>query len=173
MHPSLIPYFNQLEQQRQEFSAWVANAPASQQMQSPGPGQWSAAKVLYHLAEIDRLVVTALQKRMASPKPLRPYRWGTQIRGFLLNLFLKLPIKFKAPAVVQEMPAQVVVANVIQEWKETRNQLQTFLAQYKPENLDKEVFFHPRSGMLTLSQTLRFMVEHTEHHRRQMKRLLS
>ncbi|WP_048920118.1 DinB family protein [Rufibacter radiotolerans] len=173
MHPSLEPYYHQLEQQRQEFSAWVANSPTDKQEQSLGPGQWSAAQVLYHLAQVDQLVVGSLAKRIASEKPLRAYGWGTRFRGFLLNLFLKLPIKFKAPAAVQEVPDQVVVPQVIQQWQETREQLHRFLTAYQPEYLDKEVFFHPRSGMITLPQTLRFMVEHTEHHRRQMRRLLS
>ncbi|WP_181306588.1 DinB family protein [Rufibacter sp. XAAS-G3-1] len=173
MNTQLQTLFQQLEKQREKFSSWVANAPASAQHQQPAPDQWSAAQVLYHLAQVDKQVVAALEKRVASGKPLRPLRWSTRFRSVLLNLALKLPIRFKAPAAVRDVPDQVQVAQVITQWQETRARLHAFLASFPEGQLNREVFFHPRSGMITLPQTLRFLLEHTHHHRRQMRRLLS
>ncbi|MFB9862569.1 DinB family protein [Rufibacter immobilis] len=173
MQAHLHAFFQQLEQQRQEFSEWVVNAPDSRQHHVPQPGQWSAAQLLYHLAQVDQQVILGLEKRLASGKALRPVRTSTRIKSFLLNLFLRLPIKFKAPPAVREVPEQVEVPEVVQQWQDMRARLHQILLSYPEHQLDKEIFFHPRSGMLTLPQTLRFMVEHTEHHRRQMKRLLS
>ncbi|RNI22471.1 DinB family protein [Rufibacter latericius] len=173
MNTHLLSSFEQLEKQREEFSQWVAQAPEAAQHLKPAADQWSAAQLLYHLSRVDQQVVLGLEKRLASGKPLRPRRLGTQIRSFLLNLFLSLPIKFKAPAAVSEVPEQVIIPEVIQHWKQTREKLQAILSGFPDQHLNKEVFFHPRSGMITLPQTLRFMIEHIEHHRRQMRRLLS
>ncbi|WP_205503270.1 DinB family protein [Rufibacter psychrotolerans] len=173
MQHALQPLFDQLERQRLEFCAWVENVPRARQHQSPAPAQWSAAQVLYHLALVDKQVLTSLQKKLNSGKPLRPLRWQTRLKSFLLNLVLRLPLKLKAPAALPPVPADVSVEEVVREWQATRAQLRQVLANYPAEQLNREVFFHPRAGMLTMPQTLRFMAAHTEHHRPQLKRLLS
>lgn len=173
MNALLEPTFLRLEQQREEFCAWIEKASPAVQHQKPAPDQWSAAQVLYHLAKVDQQVVTGLEKKLSTGKALRPVRFATKVRSLLLNMFLKLPLKFKAPPAVREVPEQVSLTNVMQEWKETREKLHRILTAYPTQQLRKEVFFHPRAGMLTMPQTLAFLVEHTEHHRRQMKRLLS
>ncbi|MBC3538132.1 DinB family protein [Rufibacter sediminis] len=173
MHTQLLSSFEKLEKQREEFSQWVEKAPPQAQHRQPSADQWSGAQLLYHLAKVDEMVVLGLEKRLASSKPLKSRKLGTRVRSFLLNLFLRLPIKFKAPAAVREVPEQVVIAEVIQNWKQTRHRLQAILSSFPEDQLQKEVFFHPRSGMITLPQTLRFIYEHHEHHRRQMHRLLS
>ncbi|GGK70941.1 DinB family protein [Rufibacter glacialis] len=172
MNAPLASSFDRLEQQRTYFSAWVANAPAAAQYRQPGSNQWSAAQVLFHLALVDQQVVTALEKRIASGKPLRPLRFKAKVRAFLLKWALRLPIKFKAPPAVREVPDTVNVSEVVQEWQTTRSRLQALLEAYPAQELDKEAFFHPRAGMLSLPQTLQFLEDHTEHHRRQMQRLL-
>ncbi|ALJ00305.1 DinB family protein [Rufibacter tibetensis] len=173
MNALLEPTFLRLEKQREEFCAWVQKAPAPLQHKQPGPNQWSAAQVLFHLARVDQQVVNGLENRLKTRKALKPLKLATKVRSLLLNLLLKLPIKFKAPPQVREVPEQVDLVSVMQEWKETREKLHNILTAYPTQQLGKEVFFHPRAGMLTMPQTLTFLVEHTEHHRRQMRRLLS
>ncbi len=128
---------------------------------------------MYHLAQVDLQVVTSLEKKLSSGKELKPLRWITRFRAFLLNLFLRLPLKFKAPPAVREVPDEVQILQVIQTWADTRKKLQGILSNLPGNQLQKEIFFHPRAGMLTLPQTLHFMKEHTSHHHRQLKRLLS
>ncbi|KAA3438575.1 DinB family protein [Rufibacter hautae] len=173
MNQQLQSSFQLLEKQREEFSAWVQKAPAVLQHRKPSADQWSAAQLLFHLAKVDQQVVNGLEKRLGSGKALRPMRLGTRVRSFLLNLFLRLPIKFKAPPAVSEVPEEVQIPAVIKDWQDTRARLLVLVSGFPENQLNREVFFHPRSGMITLPQTLRFMLEHTEHHRRQMRRLLS
>ncbi|WP_210490476.1 DinB family protein [Rufibacter aurantiacus] len=173
MNHQLQSSFQHLEKQREEFSAWVQKAPAERQHRKPTPDQWSAAQLLYHLSRVDQQVVLGLEKRLGSGKALRPMRLGTRVRSFLLNLLLRLPIKFKAPPAVSEVPEEVQISEVMKDWGETRARLLAIVSTFPEDQLNREVFFHPRSGMITLPQTLQFMIEHTEHHRRQMRRLLS
>ncbi|MBA9079459.1 DinB family protein [Rufibacter quisquiliarum] len=172
MEPVLHPLFQQLEEQRQFLSQWVSAASPAKQETKPAPDKWSAAQVLYHIGFIEQKVLEELQRRLASQKPLRPTSLKTWYRSVVLKLFLRLPLKFKAPKVVREVPSVAHVPAVLEQWQKTRVQLRALLEQFPVDLLNKEIFFHPIAGMLTLPQTLAFLHQHHRHHIPQLKKLL-
>lgn len=173
MHATLQPLFARLESQRHFYTQWIETTPPEKLHHSPGPEKWSAAQVYYHLWFVDNQVVTALENLVKDEKPGQEQRLKTRFRSWVLNLLLRLPIKFKAPPVVASVPLAVPLNQVKQSWEQTRLRLRNVLESFPANTLSREIFRHPRVGMLTLPQTLEFMHSHHAHHHRQLKQLLS
>jgi uncharacterized damage-inducible protein DinB len=77
------------------------------------------------------------------------------------------PPKIKALTTDEVQPLPVLRA----EWESVRRRLERTLNEYPSQLLNRAIFKHPRSGMLTIYQTLDFMVDHVLHHQRQLTRI--
>ncbi|WP_157600719.1 DinB family protein [Rufibacter sp. DG15C] len=172
MQTALQAKFDRLEQQRQAYTSQLNSLTPAQQAKKPAEDQWSAAQLYYHLWKVEQVVIQSIKDNMASDRKRRPISFNTRWRSFLLNMFLILPTKLKVPKVIGEMPETVNPMEVEKNWQDTRNTLQQFLTDFPAELLDKEIFKHPRAGVISLGQTLDFLIEHANHHKRQMKSLL-
>ncbi|WP_192821174.1 DinB family protein [Rufibacter sp. LB8] len=173
MHPSFQKKYTQLEKHRQTYTAQVRALSPDQQQKPPGEGQWSAAQLYYHLWKVENTVLQAIEANLASGRTHKPVSFNTRYRSFLLNLALALPFKFKVPKMIGDMPPNVSVAEVEEKWQATSQQWQQFLEKF-PEHLQqKEIFKHPRAGLLTMNQTLQFLLEHAAHHKLQMQKLVT
>ncbi|OON70285.1 DinB family protein [Hymenobacter sp. CRA2] len=144
---------------------------------APAAGQWSAAHVVHHLAASEVGIGQYLQHKLLEQDQLRKGNLGMKLRAALLRLMLRLPgLKFKAPSRVaaltptdtQELPP---LADMRQQWGSTRRHLEQLLNEFPGPLLHRAIFKHPRVGMLTIEQTLDFMLDHVLHHRQQLARI--
>ncbi|QHL86127.1 hypothetical protein GU926_01160 [Nibribacter ruber] len=173
MQTALQAKFNRLEQQRLAYTSQINSLTQAQQARQPAEDQWSAAQLYYHLWKVEHVVIQSIKDNLATDRKRRPISFNTRWRSFLLNLVLSLPVKIKAPKVLGDMPQQINIDEVEKNWQDTRNTLHQFLSDFPNDLLDKEIFKHPRAGVITLGQTLEFLIEHANHHKNQMKRLLA
>jgi hypothetical protein len=139
--------------------------------QSPAPGKWSAAQVIYHLNKAESQSIIYVSKKMNAGKSLEKsglYEW---IKMFLVKVVLWSPIKYKAPVnVLGDVPENVNFADVTAQWNETREKLKTLVLSMPEYILGKKVFKQPAAGMLNIYQMLDFMQAHFNRHRKQIKR---
>ena len=153
----------------------AAEAIGSAATTAPGPGQWSAAQVVYHLVLAETGIMAYLQKKLAASEQLQRAGLGGQFRSGLLRLLLRLPgLRFKTPprAGIEPDPAQVPpLPELRRQWAQVRRQLEQLLNEFPGRQLNRAIFKHPRSGMLTIGQTLDFMLDHVLHHQQQMRRI--
>ncbi|GAA4296442.1 DinB family protein [Nibribacter koreensis] len=173
MQTALQAKFDRLEQQRQAYTTQLNSLTSLQQAEKPAEDQWSAAQLYYHLWQVEQTVLQSIKDNMASGRVHKSNSFNTRYRSFLLNLFLSLPIKFKVPKMIGEMPVSVNAQEVEQKWQETRNAWHQLLTEFPAHLLNKEIFKHPRAGVITIHQTLDFLIEHADHHKKQMKRLVA
>lgn len=142
---------------------------------APGPGEWSAAQVVQHLLLAETGIMAYLQKKLASQEQLRRGSAGAQLRSWLLRIALRLPgLKFKVPPRAGiEPPATNVppLPELRRQWEQVRRQLEQLLNEFPGPQLHHAIFKHPRSGMLTIGQTLDFMLDHVLHHQQQLRRI--
>ena len=95
-----------------------------------------------------------------------------KFRSAGLKLFLRMPVKYKAPAVVSIAQEEIYIFdNVTAEWKELREQFRIFLDSLDPVTAKKLIYRHPFGGRLNIYQALSFFFEHMEHHRKQIERI--
>jgi len=142
--------------------------------QSPGPGQWSAAQVVQHLLVAEMGIGQYIDKKLHHAEDLEKAGLGQTFKSLLLRVLLRLPFtRFKAPAVLASItPAQVPsLPQLCEEWQAVRRRLEQTLNEYPSKLLKRAIFKHPRSGMLTIHQTLDFMLDHVLHHQHQVERI--
>lgn len=152
----------------------AAEALGSSAHQSPGPGQWSAAQVVQHLLVAETGIAQYLEKKLQQTEDLEKAGIAHTLKSLLLRGLLRLPFtRFKAPKRLAELtPDEVDSLPELQtEWQSIRRRLEQLLNEYPSRLLDRAIFKHPRSGMLTIYQTLDFMLDHVLHHQRQVDRI--
>lgn len=143
----------------------------------PAPGQWSAAHVVHHLLSSEAAIGQYLQQQVREEAQHGHATLGMKLRATLLRLALRLPgLKFKAPkrvAVLTPDDATTLppLADMERDWAATRRQLELLLNEFPGPLIRRAIFKHPRAGMLTIGQTLDFMLDHVLHHRQQLARI--
>jgi len=95
-------------------------------------------------------------------------------RSLMTTLFMKSPAKIKIPKKAQEgfRPFDIQdYESVKNEWDTLRNEMEKWAEKYPDSKADRYVFKHPVSGLLTPTQTLRFLKDHIDHHIKQIERI--
>lgn len=165
--------FEQLERATNQLLAQV-EALGDQAGTAPGPGQWSAAQVVHHLLVAETGISNYLDKKLSQTEQLEKAGIGASLRSTLLRILLRLPfLRFAAPPRIKELTTNEVppLPMLRSEWETVRRRLERMLNEYPSKLLSRAIFKHPRSGMLTIYQTLDFMVDHVLHHQRQVSRI--
>ncbi|UOQ76872.1 DinB family protein [Hymenobacter sp. 5516J-16] len=142
--------------------------------QAPGPGQWSAVQVVQHLVVAETGIGQYMEKKLLQAEGLHKAGFASFLKSRLLRVLLRLPFtRFKAPAALAKLtPAEIPPLSELQaEWEAVRRRLERLLNEYPSNLLDRAIFKHPRSGMLTIYQTLDFMLDHVLHHQKQVERI--
>jgi len=140
----------------------------------PGPEQWSAAQVVHHLLVSETGINHYIEKKLRSTEELQKAGLSHQLKSLLMRALFRIPgIRFKAPPRLKELtPNQVPpLPELRQQWESVRRSLEQILNEYPDKLLDRAIFKHPRSGMLTIYQTMDFMLDHILHHQRQIERI--
>lgn len=141
---------------------------------APGPGQWSAAQVVQHLLVSETGIGQYIEKKLRDADKLGESGVAAFLKSRLLRLALRLPFtRFKVPRYLAELtPAEVPpLPELRAQWEATRRHLERLLNEYPGKLLSRAIFKHPRSGMLTIHQTLDFMLDHVLHHQKQVERI--
>jgi uncharacterized damage-inducible protein DinB len=165
--------FEQLERATSHLLK-TAEAFGSASHQSPGPGQWSAAQVVQHLLVAEMGIGQSIEKKLQHAEELKKAGLSQAFKSLLLRVLLRLPFtRFKAPAILASAtPSQVPnLPQLRQEWESVRRRLEQTLNEYPSKLLGRAIFKHPRSGMLTIYQTLDFLLDHVLHHQHQLERI--
>ncbi len=131
---------------------------------------WSVNQVLQHLLTIERQVLIYMKKKMLDPK-LHTASFRNWWKLQLTILLLRSPLKFKAPAKVADIPNSGSLEELKVAFAKTRKDMEEFIYALPSEYHNKLLFRHPRSGMLSLNQTISFLHSHWVHHRAQLKTL--
>ncbi len=164
--------FERLEKQRKDILSEVRGLTNVQQTWRPGTDQWSLLEVFDHLMTAERNGLTYMSKKVLGIDDLEKGGLTSDLRLALLNSFLRLPVKFEAPEAAQFQPREYYEFKAIEaEWDALRDEWRAFLDEFDKDSAEKLLFKHPFMGRFNLEQTLRFIYEHVDHHRAQIKRI--
>jgi len=173
MHSSLIPHWHKLEAQRNHISRLLEQLPDARFVQTPPYPGWSLAEVLAHLITVERLSLDYMKKKATNWAQCGTAGPGSLVRLGVLVVSLRLPLKFRAPAVVQHhTPPVDKVTDALASWQAVRDDLHAFLHSIPPSHQKKLVYKHPVAGRFSTWQALLILSEHLRHHLPQIKRLL-
>lgn len=136
---------------------------------------WSILQVLYHIVLVEENSIAYLRKKLSFNPELKNSGIGAEIRSRLLGITLISPFKFKAPksASPDKIPENGTLQDVAQRWEKVSADWTDLLEKMSDDLPMKALYRHPRSGLLNLTQTIRFLQGHFRRHRRQIQRYLA
>lgn len=173
MHTPFRTHFEQLEIGRQQIYDLIEPVEPRLLSQAPKPGAWSVLQVMQHLIQTENGSMAYIAKKLHYKTRIPKAGIGTHLRAGLAIVYMRIPIKVKAPAIVANISDVRDPKVVQQEWDEVRQHLNSCLEHFPPEYLDHAVLKHAFAGKITMAHTLRFFIEHQKRHTRQIHRTLS
>ncbi len=137
---------------------------------APRPGAWTVAQVITHIAIAEEGSLAYLTKKHAGGRH-KPASASAPFRLALLNLAISLPLKYKAPAIVADVPA-TSYAEARARWAAVRTGMRSAYGAFPEADIAHDLFKHPSAGRFSLLQGVRFMRQHARRHKGQILRTL-
>ncbi len=172
MSATLVKKYDEIDSVKKKFLQKVEKLSNEQLNKIPSDGGWSIGQTLYHCAFAESGTILVIANNLKEKKEFTNSDIGSVFRNILLVIFLKLPIKFKAPKQVSKVPESITMEEVKKYFDKNTSDFKKILEDLPVELEDKFIFSHPRSGMFNMAQSLNFVREHYMHHDRQINALL-
>lgn len=139
---------------------------------SPSEGKWSIIQILYHTIDVETQTLNYIKKKTLSPDKLEKAGIKEKLKSKILNFYLKAPMKWKAPAILNETPEKESLKNIQKSFDDIRSSWANFIREMPEDWADKKVFRHPISGRLDMYMTLEFLELHTKRHFGQIQTII-
>jgi hypothetical protein len=134
--------------------------------------KWSINQLIFHLNNVEKSVLDYINYKNGKGELTQKAGLKAALRYYFLKVLLSTNMKFKTPKKVSQIPETLDFEQLMNDWNSTQDAFEKFLQHYPAELKGKAVFKHPYAGMLSIEQTIEFLVDHSKHHRKQMKRLI-
>ncbi len=173
-HAILINRYQKYQKKVQDLLQKVSSMNYNQINAKPAQGAWSAAQTILHLIMVEEASLRYIRKKTSGPVSAAKPGLSSFFRHLLLQVYLRSPFKFKAPAgVVPE--AEVNPAGFEElstRWAQVQEGWQDFLGNMPAAYLDMAVYKHPRAGRISWLQTIDFFETHFDRHQKQIENAL-
>lgn len=163
---------DKLEKSRKDLFSELENQDESALIFKIDKNKWSSIQICFHLVKSEQLTLIALNKNFDKRENLKNCGAAGFFRSSALSLALKSGIKFKAPALLSNMPESYDFSELKKKWESIRISLEKYINNFPEELLNKAIFKHPIAGWLNLNQTVNFLQDHFDHHKAQVTKLL-
>ncbi|MGI8618066.1 MAG: DinB family protein [Gemmatimonadaceae bacterium] len=173
MVPRLRAQLDALAARRTGFETETRALTEAQLRFRPAEGAWSIAEVAQHVLHVEREVAKAALKPGVERRGRgrTPREWA----GFIVFLaVVKLNFRIRVPQQVagRVTPATNPDLNTLwSEWREVHENLTRHLETVREENLGDMAFRHPIVGPTSVRGMLPFLLQHFDHHTRQVRRI--
>jgi len=136
-------------------------------------GKWSPAQIVHHLYTSEFGTVNYLKKKIATENVP-----SAGVRGYFASLLLKRALKnqnrkYKAPKVLGEMPEKPKFEKLQKDFLNLRKELRSVLGRFDKRMAKKAYFKHPVAGRMNIYQTLSFLEDHFDRHKKQIYQRLN
>jgi len=139
----------------------------------PKPDKWSIIQVIHHLIKSEQLSVVYIKRKISNKSNIDKSNLRSKFNAFALKWGLNFPIKFKAPASVSNVPDFDTFENTTSKWDNVRNSFIDLINNTSERILYRNIFKHPIAGKMNIIGTLDFFDAHFQHHKKQIKSLLT
>lgn len=164
--------FDRLEEVRQRIEARIEGVAPATLIRQPEPGRWSAAQVISHIVKAESLSVSYIAKRASDPSKLLPAGLKQAIKSALVIAVMRVPLRFRAPEIVAEIPDNENPVELRERWMKLRGEMRATLESIPDALLGSCLYKHPVAGPMKLEAALDFMIAHATRHAGQIDRVL-
>jgi len=172
MDADIARRFERLESARTRVLAHLEGREHAVLNQPRPDGGWSALQVLHHVITAEAGTLSYVSKKMLAGTSLPRAGLVSRLRLLALQLGNASPLRFRAPGVTADVPAEIDPDQLRARWDEVRAQWKQLLDGFPDELLDRMVFRHAMVGLMGLPDTLSFLRSHLGRHAQQVERLL-
>jgi len=138
----------------------------------PEDSGWNALQVIDHIITSEKGTIGYMMKKTQADASELPYiTKDDRDRSFKLNRRLSSDERYEAPSSLPAPDEAKDMMILLREWDEIRDRYRHFLGTLSTEYYGKLVFRHPYTGPMSVEETLRFLIEHINHHTHQLRRL--
>lgn len=172
MRKELLKAFEAAEADRRALLAKLDAYGEDVLTRKPSPEAWSVVEVMAHLIKAETGTFNYLRKKLevGGHRKASPF---AGLRKALLQFVLGLPIRFKAPKVVQlDKGMSMSYAEAKAQWNAVREGLLKEYQTIDDQLIVHDLFKHPFAGKLNLVQSTEFMHTHMRRHIGQVERTL-
>lgn len=133
---------------------------------TPPSGGWSYSEVYHHITSVNFISAIAAEKCLSKVAEIKTRKPDWRVR---LILFLGKfpPGKIKAPATVEESVKKITKEEAANLIVKAHKKLEAFTPNFIQFDANYKMK-HPRLGYLNAKHWLKFMVVHTNHHKKQI-----
>ncbi|SMG09422.1 DinB superfamily protein [Marivirga sericea] len=172
MNSKIQKHWARLEESKGYYSALLEVFSDEQLNFHPEQGAWSMLDVMQHLYTSESISLKFMQNFDFNRKDEK-VGLKSQIKTILLVNRLNSKKKYKAPKVLAEKKDSLNISQdahqFSHQWEDLRNEMFSFLEEFRDEKIGHFVFAHPAVGKLNVLQTLQFFVAHLKHHQYQIE----
>lgn len=173
MKANIIKKFDQMESGRMRLFQLIQNQNDETLNKKPDPEKWSPVQILHHLMDAESGTLNYIRKKIANPDQLEQSGIREKMNAFLLSVFLRAPLKWKAPKVVSTVPEHDTLTNTLRRYNEVRENWKQLIDSMPEDQMKKKIFRHPVAGRMNLYDTLNFIDLHARRHFRQIRQILN
>ncbi len=168
----LLQFFDSMETDRKTLLSELENYPKEVLEKKPSADVWSVTEVIMHLTKAENGAFLYLQKKLEyGGHKKAPLTAG--LKQKLLNLAVTLPIRYKAPNIVEvKNDNNIGFSEAVKNWTNVRDALLSTYKTIDEQIIDHELFKHPAAGKMNVVQSVKFMRQHMKHHIKQIHRTL-
>ncbi len=158
-----------LENQRQMIFQQLDAIPPAHLTHKAGPDRWSVVEVIQHLVIVEQLIMKQAEST-PTPAGTEPQPYSRERLEMVLEI-LETDVAVDVPAASMAPDGRISLATLLDQWAETRRQLQRFLRQVPVDRYEELLFSHPVAGPLSVVDMLDLANVHLGYHMRQIQRL--
>jgi len=170
--PKLEERWILLDECWKKMMALTDGLPNEQFAWRPDEGQWSIDQVLYHLYIAERGSLEYVKKKTSGTNTIPQAGVINELKWQGLKRALVSKKKWKAPAIVANIPPVEDHEELIRDFEDTRKECREYLENLPMNRRTAEVFKHALAGRLNAYRMLDFFIHHFEHHRYQIERIM-
>ena len=158
----LQQHYDQLETERQELIGKIRRLDPLALRHKPAPERWSILEDIQHLVLAEQ--TTALKMGTAAVSGAKDAEMLAMVLHVLdQNVVVDVP----DPAMVPD--GKAALEDLISDWEKSRQRLRRFLDECGTEDLQTPMAHHAVAGPLTVTEFLRLVASHFNHHRRRIE----
>ncbi len=172
MNNQLEKKFHKLEELKNEIVAVLTNTSKELINRNPADGKWSPLQILYHIIRAEQAATIALKRSIKEYQLKEDMGFFSAFKTFQLRLYFSLPLKFKAPKGVDNIPDSPDFDELIKKWESLRNDMKEFFQSIPPDAMNKNLFSTWYSNKMNIQHVTEFLILHSERHYRQIKKLI-
>ncbi len=142
--------------------------------EQPNENAWSVLQIMQHLMKAEEGGILYIKKKLSFNPELEKAGVLSNMRAMALNMSMSSPIKIKAPEGVsgEALLTNLTFWDVAKQWKQQRQEMKAYLESLPSELYGMDVYKHPLTGKMTLSNMLSFFNKHVDRHTSQIRRTL-